>query len=57
LLRKKRLIRNEPFIFYADFRDYNLADQYQNLGLYNQSKELSPMLLSDQKLLKVTIPN
>ncbi|KYH05588.1 AraC family transcriptional regulator [Chryseobacterium cucumeris] len=34
------------------FSDYNLADQYQNLGLYNQSKRIISHLLSDQKLLK-----
>lgn len=32
--------------------DYNLADQYQNLGLYNQSQQIITSLLSDQKLLK-----
>ncbi|PWN65886.1 helix-turn-helix domain-containing protein [Chryseobacterium oncorhynchi] len=34
------------------FRDYNLADQYQNLGLYNQSKKIITGILADRKLLK-----
>lgn len=34
------------------FSGYNLADQYQNLGLYNQSKRIITNLLSDQKLPK-----
>lgn len=38
------------------FSDYNLADQYQNLGLYNQSKKIISHLLSDQKLLKSNSP-
>ncbi|MEJ5050032.1 AraC family transcriptional regulator [Chryseobacterium culicis] len=38
------------------FSDYNLADQYQNLGLYNQSKRIISHLLSDQKLLKSNDP-
>lgn len=38
------------------FSDYNLADQYQNLGLYNQSKRIISHLLSDQKLLKSNSP-
>ncbi|MGH1518389.1 helix-turn-helix domain-containing protein [Chryseobacterium sp. JK1] len=38
--------------FMQIFSAYNLADQYQNLGLYNQSKKIITDLLSDQKLLK-----
>ncbi len=38
--------------FMQIFGDYNLADQYQNLELYNQSKKIIIHLLSDQKLLK-----
>lgn len=34
------------------FDDYNLADQYQNLGLYGQSKKIIAELLADQDLLK-----
>ncbi|MEG0926777.1 helix-turn-helix domain-containing protein [Chryseobacterium sp.] len=34
------------------FRDYNLADQYQNLGLYTQSKKIITGILDDPKLLK-----
>ena len=34
------------------FDDYNLADQYQNLGLYGQSKKIIAELLTDQDLLK-----
>ncbi|MDN3691822.1 hypothetical protein QWZ06_05930 [Chryseobacterium tructae] len=43
--------------FMQIFGDYNLADQYQNLGLYNQSKKIIVHLLSDQKLLKAMILN
>ncbi|KAB1228862.1 helix-turn-helix domain-containing protein [Chryseobacterium viscerum] len=42
--------------FMQVFNDYNLADQYQNLGLYNQSKRIITHLLSDQKLLKSNDP-
>lgn len=38
------------------FSDYTLADQYQNLGLYNQSKTIIARLLSDQKLLTSNDP-
>ncbi|MFZ4929888.1 helix-turn-helix domain-containing protein [Chryseobacterium sp. Mn2064] len=38
--------------FMQVFSAYNLADQYQNLGLYNQSKKIITNLLSEQKLLK-----
>ncbi|MCD9616664.1 helix-turn-helix domain-containing protein [Chryseobacterium gleum] len=43
---------NNLSYFMQIFGDYNLADQYQNLGLYNQSKRIISYLLSDQKLLK-----
>lgn len=42
--------------FMQVFSDYNLADQYQNLSLYNQSKRIISHLLSDQKLLKSNDP-
>lgn len=38
--------------FMQTFGYYNLADQYQNLDLYNQSQKIISNLLSDQKLLK-----
>ncbi|MGE8533334.1 MAG: helix-turn-helix domain-containing protein [Chryseobacterium sp.] len=44
--------KNELSYFMQVFSDYNLADQYQNLSLYNQSKRIITHLLSDQKLLK-----
>lgn len=44
--------KNDLSYFMQIFSDYNLADQYQNLGLYNQSKKIIAHLLSDQKLLK-----
>lgn len=44
--------KNDLSYFMQIFSDYNLADQYQNLGLYNQSKRIISHLLSDQKLLK-----
>lgn len=42
--------------FMQVFGGYNLADQYQNLDLYNQSKKIITHLLSDQKLLKSNDP-
>ncbi|AZA51757.1 AraC family transcriptional regulator [Chryseobacterium sp. G0201] len=36
--------------FMQMFADYNLADQYQNLDLYNQSQRIISNLLSDSKL-------
>lgn len=44
--------KNDLSYFMQVFSDYNLADQYQNLGLYNQSKRIITHLLGDQKLLK-----
>ncbi|WP_415328499.1 helix-turn-helix domain-containing protein [Chryseobacterium sp. MMS23-Vi53] len=38
--------------FMQMFTEYNLADQYQNLDLYNQSQRIISNLLSDIKLLK-----
>lgn len=34
------------------FGEYNLADQYQNLGLYNQSQKIISVLLADNKLYR-----
>ncbi|MEE6125968.1 helix-turn-helix domain-containing protein [Chryseobacterium arthrosphaerae] len=34
------------------FDDYNLADQYQNLGLYGQSKKIIAGILKNSELLK-----
>ncbi len=49
-------LHNNLSYFMQIFSDYNLADQYQNLGLYNQSKRIISYLLSDQKLLKSNDP-
>jgi AraC-like DNA-binding protein len=38
--------------FMQVFGDYNLADQYQNLDLYNQSQKIIYDLLSENKLVK-----
>ncbi|MGX5686925.1 helix-turn-helix domain-containing protein [Chryseobacterium cucumeris] len=38
------------------FDDYNLADQYQNLGLYGQSKKIIAGILKDPDLLKSQNP-
>jgi len=48
-------LHNNLSYFMQIFGDYNLADQYQNLGLYNQSKRIISYLLSDQKLLKSNV--
>ena len=42
--------------FMQVFDSYNLADQYQNLGLFNQSKKIIIHLLSDPKLLNSSDP-
>jgi len=42
--------------FMQAFGDYNLAEQYQNLDLYNQSKKIISRLLSDHNLLKSNDP-
>lgn len=42
--------------FMQAFGDYNLAEQYQNLDLYNQSKKIISRLLCDQHLLKSNDP-
>lgn len=38
------------------FDDYNLADQYQNLGLYGQSKKIIADILKNSELLKTNNP-
>jgi AraC-like DNA-binding protein len=38
------------------FDDYNLADQYQNLGLYGQSKKIIAGILKDPELLNSNKP-
>ncbi|WP_228377106.1 helix-turn-helix domain-containing protein [Chryseobacterium sp. FH2] len=38
--------------FMQVFANYNLADQYQNLDLYNQSQRIISNLLTDKNLLK-----
>ncbi|MET3537132.1 helix-turn-helix transcriptional regulator [Chryseobacterium limigenitum] len=53
ILSQKESGENESFSFFMQmFGDYNLADQYQNLDLYNQSQEIISNLLSDNKLFK-----
>ncbi|HCN50637.1 MAG TPA: AraC family transcriptional regulator [Chryseobacterium sp.] len=49
--KEEAVQRNSLSYFMQIFSDYNLSDQYQNLGLYNQSTRIISMLLSDQKLL------
>lgn len=42
--------------FVQFFGEYNLADQYQNLGLYNQSQRIISGILADHELLDTTDP-
>lgn len=42
--------------FLQIFGDYNLADQYQNLSLYDQSQKIISTLLENNKLLKSDDP-
>ncbi|KPE52856.1 helix-turn-helix domain-containing protein [Chryseobacterium indologenes] len=47
--------QNEPLSHFIQlFGDYNLADQYQNLGLYGQSNKIITRILADRELLKST---
>ncbi|ANF51640.1 AraC family transcriptional regulator [Chryseobacterium glaciei] len=51
ILSQKENGEKESFSYFMQmFGDYNLADQYQNLDLYNQSQEIISNLLSDNKL-------
>lgn len=53
ILSQKENGEKESFSYFMQmFGDYNLADQYQNLDLYNQSQEIISNLLSDSKLFK-----
>lgn len=45
---------DKPSYFAQLYGEYNLADQYQNLGLYNQSRNIIKGILSDRELLKST---
>ncbi|WP_347216481.1 helix-turn-helix domain-containing protein [Chryseobacterium sp.] len=55
--QKENPDQNQDLSYFMQvFGDYNLADQYQNLGLYNQSKKIIAHLLSEQKLLKSNDP-
>lgn len=44
--------KNRQSYFIHLFSEYSLADQYQNLGLYNQSKKIIANILQNQDLLK-----
>lgn len=44
--------KNRQSYFIHFFSEYSLADQYQNLGLYNQSKKIISNILQNQDLLK-----
>lgn len=51
--QKDEDVKSEKLSYFAQlYGDYNLADQYQNLGLYRQSKKIIDNILSDQELLK-----
>lgn len=51
--QKEELEENKKLSYFMQtFGAYNLADQYQNLDLYNQSQKIISELLSDNKLLK-----
>ncbi|WP_292010985.1 response regulator transcription factor [Chryseobacterium sp.] len=61
-VQKDDFIYNEGFSpFLQMFTDYSLADQYQNLGLYGQSKKITARLIQNQSLkgaspkIKVTL--
>lgn len=48
--------QNNLSYFMQAFGNYNLAEQYQNLDLYDQSKKIIAHLLSDQNFLKSNDP-
>lgn len=51
--QKEEDIGKESQLYFIQiFSEYSLADQYQNLGLYNQSKKIIANLLQNQSLLK-----
>lgn len=55
--QKEGLEKNQDLSYFMQlFGEYNLADQYQNLDLYNQSQKIISTLLSDNKLLKNESP-
>jgi AraC-like DNA-binding protein len=55
--QKESLEKDQDLSYFMQlFGEYNLADQYQNLDLYNQSQKIISSLLSDNKLLKNESP-
>ena len=47
--------KNEKISYFAQlYGDYNLADQYQNLGLYSQSRKIIEGILTDKEIQKNT---
>jgi len=49
---EEKIEKNGQLYFIHLFSEYSLADQYQNLGLYNQSKKIISNILRNQDLLK-----
>ena len=49
---EEKIEKNGQLYFIHLFSEYSLADQYQNLGLYNQSKKIISNILQNQDLLK-----
>lgn len=49
---EENIRKNSQSYFIHLFSEYSLADQYQNLGLYNQSKKIISSILQNQDLLK-----
>ncbi len=54
--QKEEFQQHDLSYFMQIFGNYNLAEQYQNLDLYDQSKKIITHLLSDQNLLKSNDP-
>lgn len=54
--QKEEFQQHNLSYFMQVFGNYNLAEQYQNLDLYDQSKKIITHLLSDQNLLKSNDP-
>lgn len=54
--QKEEFLQHNLSYFMQVFGNYNLAEQYQNLDLYDQSKKIIAHLLSDQNLIKSNDP-
>ncbi|WP_241507618.1 AraC family transcriptional regulator [Chryseobacterium piscium] len=50
--KEEDIVKDGQLYFIHLFSEYSLADQYQNLGLYNQSKKIISNILQNRDLVK-----